>query len=93
VYVKVTTRQSPAERLPAECTHSLALDKFEGKFALQLRRLSCLLCGYGWWDSDGAVIGSTQALSLVAKLTDGPRPTGWAVAETEWRRLAEESLA
>lgn len=91
--MKVAGRALPTERSPAECAHSLALDKFEAKFGLQLRRLSCLLCGHGWWDSDRVVIGSTEALAMVAKLTDGPRPTGWAEAETEWRRLEEESLA
>jgi hypothetical protein len=91
--VRATARHLPTERLPAVCTHPLALDKFEAKFGLRLRRLSCLLCGHGWWESNDGVIGSTEALRLLAKLTDGPRPTGWAVAEKEWRWLDEESLA
>jgi len=75
------------------CAHALAFDKFDGRFGMRLRRLSCLVCGREWWDSDGVVIGSTGALRVVAMLSEGPRPTGWAAAEREWQRLAEESLA
>jgi hypothetical protein len=89
----VTARGLPVELLPVECPHSLALDQFDARFGLQLRRLSCLLCGHGWWESNGAVIGSTEALRLLSKLADGPRPTGWAAAGREWRRLKDESLA
>jgi hypothetical protein len=91
--VKVTARLWAVETVPAECTHSLALDNFEDRFGPRLRRLTCLLCRQGWWESNGAVISSTEALRLVAELTDGPRPTGWAAAESEWHRLEEESLA
>lgn len=30
--------------------------------------MSCLICRHGWWESDGAVIGSTSALRAVARL-------------------------
>jgi len=86
-------RKAPTEVLPAQCPHSLALDKFEARFGRQLCRLSCLLCGDGWWENNGTVIGSTDALRLVAKLTGGPRPNGWAAAGREWRRLTDEGLA
>jgi hypothetical protein len=90
--VKVTAREPAVEHLPAGCTHPLALDKLGAKFGLQLRRLSCLVCGEEWWDNNGTVIRSTEALGLVAKLAQTPRPSGWAVAEAEWRRLKDESL-
>jgi hypothetical protein len=76
-----------------QCPHPLAIDKFEGIFGPQLRRLSCLVCGHGWWESNGAVIGSTSAVGVVAKLAHDPRPMGWAAVETEWRRLEDEGLA
>jgi hypothetical protein len=85
-------RVNPRPR-PDVCPHSLALDMFDARFGLRLRRLSCLLCGHGWWESGGTVIGSTEALRLVAVLSDEPRPVGWAAAEKEWRKLTEESLA
>jgi hypothetical protein len=81
------------EYTATECTHPLAIDTFDGIFRLQLRRLSCLVCRSGWWDSNGAVIRSTDAVGLLSALTAGPRPTGWAAAEREWRRLADEGLA
>jgi hypothetical protein len=91
---KVIERERSPESSTAKCAHPLALDKFDGKFGLHLRRLSCLMCSRGWWESDGVVIGSTSALRVVAKLAEaeGPRPTGWATADREWRRLEEESL-
>ena len=90
---KVVERERTLERPAAECAHPLALDKFDGRFGPQLRRLSCFMCGHGWWESEGAVIGSTSALRMVARLVDGPRPTGWSAADREWRKLEEESLA
>jgi hypothetical protein len=90
---KVIERERTVDRPAAECSHPLALDKFDGRFGLKLRRLSCLVCGDGWWESDGTPIGATNALAVIAKLVAGPRPTGWAAAEREWQRLEEESLA
>jgi hypothetical protein len=89
----LAVRDQALERPAAECAHPLAFDRFDGRFGLQLRRLSCLECRHEWWESAGAVIGSTSALRVVASLVDGPRPTGWSAADTEWRRLEEESLA
>ena len=89
----VIERERAHEQRVTKCAHPLALDKFDGRFGLHLRRLSCLVCRQEWWDSDGDTIGSTGALRVVARLSEGPRPTGWAAAEREWRRLAEESLA
>lgn len=76
-----------------QCTHPLAIDNLDGMFGLRLRRLSCLVCGHGWWESDGSVLGSTGALGVVAQLVPGPRPTGWVAVETEWRKLEDEGLA
>ncbi len=90
---KVIERERTLDRPATECAHPLALDKFDGRFGLKLRRLSCLVCGGGWWESDGTAIGSTNALAVIARLIKGQRPTGWAAAEREWRRLEEESLA
>ena len=90
---KVIERERTLDRPAAQCTHPLALDKFDGRFGLKLRRLSCLVCGDGWWESEGTAIASTNALAAIAKLVGGQRPTGWAAAEREWHRLEEESLA
>jgi hypothetical protein len=89
---KVAERERSAEQAATGCAHPLALDRFDGTFGRQLRRLSCLKCGQGWWESEGAVIGSTRALGVLARLVDGPRPTGWSAADREWQYLREESL-
>lgn len=86
-------RERSDQQPPAECAHPLALDNFDGRFGLQLRRMSCLICRLGWWDSDGTVLASTSALRALARLVEGPRPTGWAAADSEWRKLTEECLA
>jgi hypothetical protein len=86
-------QERPGQQSAGECVHPLAMDEFNGRFGLQLRRMSCLICRHGWWESDGTVIGSTRALGAVARLAGGPRPTGWAAADREWRKLADEGLA
>ena len=65
---KVAERERTAEQAAADCAHPLALDRFDGKFGPRLRRLSCLNCGQGWWESEGTVIGSTSALRAVGPL-------------------------
>ncbi len=79
--------------LAAKCSHLLLIDTFGGMFRSQLRHFSCLVCLSRWWESDGSVIGSTDAIRMVSRLAACARPTGWAAAEGEWRRLAEEGLA
>jgi hypothetical protein len=89
----IIEHQRPLGPLAAKCSHPLVVDTFGGMFRSQLRHLSCLVCLSRWWESDGSVIRPTDAIGMVSRLATGARPTGWAAAEGEWRRLAEEGLA
>ena len=72
----VIERKRAHEQRVTKCAHPLALDKFDGRFGLHLRRLSCLVCRQEWWDSDGDTIGSTGALTSCGQVERRPPAYG-----------------
>jgi len=91
--INIVQQDSASDLVAGECSHLLVTDGFQGIFGQRLRRLSCHVCGLSWWDSNGSVICSTDALRMVAMLAPAARPRGWATRDAEWLKLQEDGLA
>jgi hypothetical protein len=87
-------RERPVSQvhMAGTCTHPLAVDRLEGRFGGHVRRMFCLVCEHGWWESNGRAIGSTAALGLISMVAKSPRPMGWLANEAEWQRMEDNGL-